>query len=201
MPDSEIKVDPAEFKKQGGGDFARVMDFARIMVSLPDDAKQRVFAGERIKLKVQNLPPNLATSLQNLYRGAWDEYQKSQVDTQNLLGTPIELKPVPESDLEKVTLTFYITQGERQVFRSVLGVLNGFSSDPAIGTPAEILGKLIPSWPKPPQSPQMPKYDFAKGTNSLDDARKSGLNLNEKIKVIKPDIKRDMVFSDCVAAN
>lgn len=200
MPDSDIKVDPAEFKKQGGGDFEQVMDFTRIMASLPDDAKQRVFAGERIKLKAKDLPQNLAVHLQNIYQNAWNENQRSDVDINNRLGTPVEPKPLPEKDLQNATLTFYVTQGERQVFRSIIKTSSGFGMDPATNTPVESISKIIPDWPKPPQSPQMPEYACGEGTNSFNDAYKAGLDLTKRIKVKKPDIEREIVFSDCVAA-
>ena len=200
MPDSEIKVDPAEFKKHGGGDFANVLDFARIMASMPADAKQRAFAGERIKVKAKDLPPELGTRLRNLYQGAWDQEERSNVEAQRQAGKNVEPRTLPESDLESAMLTFYVTQGDRQVFRSVLGNGTGYGRNPAVDTPNDLLSAAIPGWPKPPPPVEEPKYAFGKGMSTLDDARKAGEYLGDTIEVKKPDLKREIVFSDRVAA-
>ncbi|MEN6371776.1 MAG: hypothetical protein ABFD64_07155 [Armatimonadota bacterium] len=196
MSDCDIKVDPAEFKKKTGSDFTQIMDLARIMASLPADAKQRILAGERITIKAQNLPAKLATSLRNFYRDAWDKDQKSQAGM-----TSFEPKPVSESDLQNVKLTFSATEGEYKSISKVLETSTGiFANTLAIGIPLDDLSRIIPNCPKPPQLPQMPKYDCAKSMICLEDARKTGVELKKSIKIKKPDVKREIIFSDCVAA-
>lgn len=196
MPDRNIKVDPSEFKKTSGFDFTRIMDLARIMASLPADAKQRILAGERITIKAQNLPAKLATSLQNFYRDAWDKDQKSQAGM-----TSFEPKLVSETDLQNVKLTFSATEGKNKSISKVLGASTGnFTNTLEIGIPLEYLSSIIPYCQKPPQLPQMPKYDCAKSMVSLEDARKTGVELKKNIKIRKPAVKREIIFSDCVVA-